>query len=885
MSDSISIMGVKIDPSGAVSGRDTAVKAALETADAFKKADASITTSSAHMADSMKKGSQDIQREATKTKNALEDMAKGSAWERMRTSFTATLGPLTQGFSAMLGHLGVFESKAAKAAAAASGVAGSLGTMTTAAGAAGVGMTGLLAAIGPLIAGLAAIGLAIGAVVGSFGLLKEGVEKAAQFETFQVQLATLLGSFDKAKTRLEQLKDFAAKTPFELPEVVKANITLERMTNGALGTTEALRKVGDTSAQVQQPLSEMAMWVGRLYNGLKANAPVGEATQRLAEVGFISMATKNQIEQLQKTGAKTGPIFAEAWAMVEADMKRAENSMELMSHTWSGIMSNISDAWGQLLGALGEPIMLALKPAASDLAALLDGMKPAAAELGQSIAAAVQQLYAAFKVLGSDSGIGLSLTAAFDTATNALHQGIEAAGAIMSALFQRAIYDALKALEVIQKPETWKGLGDALYNAAADFANAIITAMNTVLAKMQNVVSILSPLLGATAKALSLDSMATLAARQPGVQAYLTNGPAPTVPSWSEAWNASAQAQTPAQIEWQKRQAEQLAAIKAAGTAGFNDSQLPKPSTTTANSDEFIQEGKKTNLLAQMQSQAKSIIEGIQTPMEKLQATMTELQTLRDNGLLTIDQFARASTKAKDDYTKAVTEMAVQAATPLQRLMMQWKDLQKAQQEMAASVANSVSTHMTGAIMEMVKGTKSAKEAFDDMATAILADITEMIVKMLVQYAIQSALGMVGVSSPAPATLSTGQTVGYGKARVHHTGGVVGEDGSTRWVTPSDMAHANRYATGGKITGVGSGERPAILEPGETVLTKDQAADIRARLGQKPKGETSNSSSGQNVTILNVMDMREVENHLAANPGVLINIMSRERSRIKAALQ
>lgn len=102
-------------------------------------------------------------------------------------------------------------------------------------------------------------------------------------------------------------------------------------------------------------------------------------------------------------------------------------------------------------------------------------------------------------------------------------------------------------------------------------------------------------------------------------------------------------------------------------------------------------------------------------------------------------------------------------------------------------------------------------------------------------------------------------------------------------ISPDDMRHASRYNTGGKIPGMGSGERAAIVEPGETVLTKDQAADIRSRLGEKPKGEASRTE-GQGVTILNVMDMKEVERHLASNPGVLINIMSRERSRIKAAL-
>lgn len=823
MSEAITIMGVKIDASAAQKGKDAAVQAAAATSAAYKTADASVTQSSQHMAAAMRKASGDMQQDATKTTNALAEMSKSSAFDRLRTGITAALGPL--------------------------------------------------------LAGLAAIPAAIALVTAGFGLMSAAVTQAARFETFQTQLAVLLGSFEKAKTRLDELKDFAAKTPFELPEVVKANITLERMTSGALGTTEALRKVGDTSAMVQQPIEEMAMWVGRLYNGLKANAPVGEATMRLAEVGFISMETKTAIEQLQKTAGKTGNVFGEAWAMVETDMAKSRNAMVLMSTTWSGIMSNISDAWGQLLGTLGEPIMLALKPAMQDLAALLDSMKPRAAQFGEAIAAALQQVYAAFRVLGSDGGIGLSLTAAMDTATQSFTRGIEAAGIILDAVFQRAIYDALKALEAIQQPAFWDGMASALYNAGADFVNVIIDGMNAAMSSAAKMASILSPLLGTAAQLTTGGGLERMVLRQPGAQAALNNGPRPTVPSIADAWSQTSATQTAAQAEWQKRQAAELARIQAAGTASQDNSLLPQkaatPSTATANSDN-IPTGRSTNMLSQLQSQAKSVIQGIQTPMEKLEATMQDLAVLRDNGLLSIDQFARASQKARDDYTKAVTDMALKAATPLQRLMMQWKDLGRAQAEMSANIASSVSDNFTRAMMDMVQGTKSAREAFDEMAAAILADITQMIIKMVAQYAIQSALGMVGVSAPTPAPAA---------AAIYHTGGTVGDSPpGTRFVNLGDYAHASRYATGGKIPGVGSGERAAIMEPGETVLTKDQAEDIRRRLGDEA-ATPAKRDQGQNFTIMNVLDMKEVERHLLANPQILINMMSRERTRVKAALR
>ena len=68
----------------------------------------------------------------------------------------------------------------------------------------------------------------IGAVTGAVGGLVSGmVSGNAEFERYQTQFGVLLKSSEAAKDRLAELADFGAKTPFELPEVVRADKILQ----------------------------------------------------------------------------------------------------------------------------------------------------------------------------------------------------------------------------------------------------------------------------------------------------------------------------------------------------------------------------------------------------------------------------------------------------------------------------------------------------------------------------------------------------------------------------------------------------------------------------------------------------------------------------------
>jgi len=62
--------------------------------------------------------------------------------------------------------------------------------------------------------------------------------------------------------------------------------------------------------------------------------------------------------------------------------------------------------------------------------------------------------------------------------------------------------------------------------------------------------------------------------------------------------------------------------------------------------------------------------------------------------------------------------------------------------QLANTAANSLTNNMVSAFDSLIAGTKTAKEAFADMARSIIADIVKMIAKLLVQRAVMATMSM-----------------------------------------------------------------------------------------------------------------------------------------------
>lgn len=269
-----------------------------------------------------------------------------------------------------------FERVKASLSSFTSGLSGLSSTFATVAGALGIG----------------------GFALATVAAVRAGMEYNTTLEQQTAAFKTLLGSVDAAERRMEDLADFAASTPFELPEVVAASRLLQTLTDGALAGGDALRLVGDAAAASGRSFEEAAMWIGRLYAGLKSGTPVGEATMRLLEMGLVSGDTKRSLDDLAKSGDATG----RAMEIVEQTFSRTSGAMAEQAKTMAGLNSTLSDT---IKSVAADAVLPAWEKLKEVLRSVLEslGAIPAAAEAARSASVQMQQSILALGKAGTES--------------------------------------------------------------------------------------------------------------------------------------------------------------------------------------------------------------------------------------------------------------------------------------------------------------------------------------------------------------------------------------------------------------------------------------------------------------------------------------------------
>lgn len=190
---------------------------------------------------------------------------------------------------------------------------------------------------------LKAVAAGVGTIV-TGKLVSSFIKAGTEVEDLTAQFEVLLGSTENAKKRMEDLAKFAQTTPFKLSQVANASKVLETLTKGALAAGEGLRLVGDTAAARGADFDNLALHVGRAYDGLRNNRPVGESMMRLQELGIVTGGVRAEIESLTKQG-----LGVQAWDVLKRQLEENTGGMERMSKTVSGLGSTIKDQLSEVM--------------------------------------------------------------------------------------------------------------------------------------------------------------------------------------------------------------------------------------------------------------------------------------------------------------------------------------------------------------------------------------------------------------------------------------------------------------------------------------------------------------------------------------------------------
>lgn len=227
----------------------------------------------------------------------------------------------------------------------------------------------------------AALGVGVALGAGALGIGKWGMSLASANEQAQISFETMLGSAQKAGTFLNDLRDFAATTPFEFPELQTAASSLISAGIAADKVIPIMTSLGDVTSGMGTGSEGIKRATVALQQMNAAGRITGEDLNQLRDAGIpvydlLAASTgkaKEEVAALAQEGKLGRKELDQLMAGLESGkgLERFSGLMEKQSKSLSGLVSTLKDNLGQGLATAMEPAVGELKnmlPAVTDLA-------------------------------------------------------------------------------------------------------------------------------------------------------------------------------------------------------------------------------------------------------------------------------------------------------------------------------------------------------------------------------------------------------------------------------------------------------------------------------------------------------------------------------------
>lgn len=197
------------------------------------------------------------------------------------------------------------------------------------------------------ILGKIGLGIGIGAMVSGFkNLGKQIFNVRREIESYEITLKNTLQSGGLANLAMNQITQFAAKTPFQVQELTSAYVKLAN--RGMKPSMKEMTKLGD-----------VASYTGKTFDMLTEailDAATGEF-ERLKEFGIVARASGDKVKftfRDQTVEVNKSASAIKKYILGLGDLKGVMGSMAKQSEGLTGQFSNLKDSWSQLLNTWGQ---------------------------------------------------------------------------------------------------------------------------------------------------------------------------------------------------------------------------------------------------------------------------------------------------------------------------------------------------------------------------------------------------------------------------------------------------------------------------------------------------------------------------------------------------
>jgi len=206
------------------------------------------------------------------------------------------------------------------------------------------------------------IGTAIGVSFGIAQLVnfeKEIVNVRGEFQQLEVAFNTMLGSKERADKLMEQVVNFAATTPFDVTAVSNGTKQLLAYGSEAESVIDEMRMLGDIAAGLSIPLNDIVYLFGttrtqgRMYTQ-DLRQFMGRGIPLAEELAKQFGVTKDKVGELVTEGKVGFDEMNKALQAMTSEGGKFYNLMDAQSKTIAGQISNLEDAFQQMMNNIGK---------------------------------------------------------------------------------------------------------------------------------------------------------------------------------------------------------------------------------------------------------------------------------------------------------------------------------------------------------------------------------------------------------------------------------------------------------------------------------------------------------------------------------------------------
>ena len=195
------------------------------------------------------------------------------------------------------------------------------------------------------------------------------ISDASEYESLMVRLKVATGDASIAMKEFEELKDFASKTPFDLPGVVDASIMFRNAGIEVENIIPTIKMLGDVAQGNNEYFNRMALNFMQIKSAGKATM------QDLNQFAYMGIPIKQVLKDMGREGDTSFEAIQMAFKRMTSEGGQFYNSMNANAGTMSGSMSNLRDSIQQVRAELGEQLLPVISSLARSISGLLSELK------------------------------------------------------------------------------------------------------------------------------------------------------------------------------------------------------------------------------------------------------------------------------------------------------------------------------------------------------------------------------------------------------------------------------------------------------------------------------------------------------------------------------